>query len=533
MEGLTSNEEEWDAKVRADFQAGPPDGENLFDFEEYDQWAATSYFDKFKHHVLKELIPVGSDQRFPGWTVFAGPDDDVPSEKRAKRHDRRSLLRVLRQVWAYMSQVIKKPKRASFPGNASDQEEQDEGEVEQLNVPVCKHCDMKRPCDEQGVPVKKSVNKGVTLCAKDGCSNQLQLQDRFCAKCGAVAPKNLLEAAAGLGPRVWDDHAPLDPNWDRNWRKTPLARNDVLWYYGSVKTDPSKPDGLVAMYCIVLAAPDESYKNYASTYDVPWYKCLVEVCDMRVSKELAVDFRVRGITPLPEMSRAFNGCKKAKKKLAVYQISIPKLIEAWKDKTRVIMIFNIATYRRGVTSYIHTEQPVEKYIGKTVIGLTTTRMRKPPQLSRLSAWDKGKMWLLPYVPGWEFTYFVEYISPVANTDLHVVQFLGNPGFACQPTLKQPPVLSRAFTSRVDFRENKPVVLFVSNREACQAYTAEIPGDLLRKNNAGFRGWGTTPQLRWKLKTVNQRQLGKSSTFIGNIKSKTKFNIKLSKSSDLL
>eukprot|EP00808_Paulinella_micropora_P015970 g5064.t1 len=78
-------------------------------------------------------------------------------------------------------------------------------------------------------------------------------------------------------------------------------------------------------------------------------------------------------------------------------------------------------------------------------------------------------------------YFVEYISTVLNSDLHLVQFLGNSGFTCQRTPKQPPVLSRAFISRVDFRENKPVILFVSNREACQAYTAEIPGDVLRKN----------------------------------------------------
>eukprot|EP00808_Paulinella_micropora_P022916 g12430.t1 len=74
-------------------------------------------------------------------------------------------------------------------------------------------------------------------------------------------------------------------------------------------------------------------------------------------------------------------------------------------------------------------------------------------------------------------YFVEYISPVPNSDLHLVQFLGNSGFACQRTPKQPPVLSRAFISRVDFRENNPVILL--------AYTAEIPGDVLRKNMQVF------------------------------------------------
>eukprot|EP00808_Paulinella_micropora_P032287 g19846.t1 len=86
---------------------------------------------------------------------------------------------------------------------------------------------------------------------------------------------------------------------------------------------------------------------------------MVEVLDMRVSKELATDFHVEGMTPLPEMSRAFNGGVKANRKLASYKVSIPSLIEAsrWKQRFRVIMIFNIATYRRGVTS--HTVQPVE------------------------------------------------------------------------------------------------------------------------------------------------------------------------------
>eukprot|EP00808_Paulinella_micropora_P011808 g10160.t1 len=44
--------------------------------------------------------------------------------------------------------------------------------------------------------------------------------------------------------------------------------------------------------------------------------------------------------------------------------------------------------------------PGRQYITspKTVPGLTT-RMRKPPEMRRLSACDKGKMLLLPYVPG--------------------------------------------------------------------------------------------------------------------------------------
>eukprot|EP00808_Paulinella_micropora_P024466 g42525.t1 len=124
-----------------------------------------------------------------------------------------------------------------------------------------------------------------------------------------------------------------------------------MWYYGTVKTDPNKDDVLVAIYCCVLAAPGETYKSPAGTFTVPgpWYKFMVEVLDKGVSKELAMDFYVKGVTPLPEMSRAFNGGVKANRKLASHKISIPSLIEASKQRFRVIMIFNIATYRRGVS----------------------------------------------------------------------------------------------------------------------------------------------------------------------------------------
>eukprot|EP00808_Paulinella_micropora_P001783 g13247.t1 len=179
-------------------------------------------------------------------------------------------------------------------------------------------------------------------------------------------------------------------------------------------------------------------------------------------------------------------------------------------------MFNIATYRRGVTSYIHANQPVEWDTN----GRLNTRISSffPPgekiyykaqdrvwtddeeeedeeaaAANELSAWDKGKMWLLPHVPGWDFMYFVEYISPVPNSDLHLVQFLGNSGFACQRTPKQPPVLSRASISRVDFRENKPVIWFVVKRTLqkfrvrdfkSQSETSEIfiPGSRLQSQS---------------------------------------------------
>eukprot|EP00808_Paulinella_micropora_P027160 g16798.t1 len=262
---------------------------------------------------------------------------------------------------------------------------------------------------------------------------------------------------------------PLDPAWDREWKVEPVQQNDHLWYYGTVTTAPDKDDGLVALYCVVLAAPQQKYRSGKGKYKVPWLQVVVEVMEMRVSKEIPTDFQVRGVIPKPEVARAWDGSKSPEAN-HVDRVSIPELIKAWKTKSRIIMLFNIATYRRGVTSYIHANQPEKRYTTRprTVSGLMKKKRRmkkRPRRMSRLSAWDKGKMWLLPHVPGWDFMYFVEYISP------------RNP--------KQPPVLSRAFISRVDFRENKPVILFVSNREACEAYTAEIPADVLRKNMQVF------------------------------------------------
>lgn len=101
-------------------------------------------------------------------------------------------------------------------------------------------------------------------------------------------------------------------------------------------------------------------------------------------------------------------------------------------------------------------------------------------MCRFSVWDKGKMWLLTEVPGWDYAYFIEYISPSQEYGSHIVQFLGNPRFCSERLPKEPPVLSLAFTSRVDFRKGNPVILFVSNRESCSPYTAEIPSCVMRQ-----------------------------------------------------
>ena len=237
------------------------------------------------------------------------------------------------QVWYYMSQVVDKPGKAPrVRGGKQDDDKEGEPEVapilkkragvpfywmcscprgknwRQLNIMACKTCKMHRPCDEGGNPKPaEKQGHGVAPCAKAGCTNKLRLHDKFCSKCGSVAPASLADAAAGLGPRVWEDNAPLDPSWDRTWRRNPVKRDDDLWYYGSVTTEPDKPDGLVALYCIVLAAPNEKYESKNISYKMPWWKCMVEVFDMRVSIEVAVDFKVKGVTPLPELARAMDG----------------------------------------------------------------------------------------------------------------------------------------------------------------------------------------------------------------------------------
>eukprot|EP00808_Paulinella_micropora_P015971 g5065.t1 len=486
VRGLTHYKEDWNAEVRAKFQAGLPDGEELFTFEEYDSWAVSSYYSKelnteekakrrhlnmfVKYHLIPKVVgPVDTASPFPGWTLFAGPDDDpddddfyqdeVVVEERAgekkqagekgkdkgsgkeedkeqagekgkdkaeeeesdgeggkeekkqgegkkkgrgtggeeenkegegggdqpaqegekeakqegmedvwyetrtymlaqlqsstvdeypevsfafeKRHDRRSLLRVLQKVWYHMSQVVTKPNRAS---SAAEQRA--------LQVPV--------QATLRAVS-RPSHRTGLVPCAKASCENKLKLHDQFCCKCGAVAPKNLLVAAAGLGPRVWDAEPPLDPAWDREWKVNPVQQNDRLWYYGTVTTAPEKKDGLVALYCVVLGAPEQKYRSGKGKYKVPWFQAVVEVMEMRVSKEIPRDFQVRGVTPKPEVARAWDGSKspEANHKLVVDRVSIPELIKAWKTKSRIIMLFNIATYRRGVTSYVHANQPVE------------------------------------------------------------------------------------------------------------------------------------------------------------------------------
>eukprot|EP00808_Paulinella_micropora_P001780 g13245.t1 len=90
-------EEDWNAEVRAKFQAGPPDGEELFTFEEYDSWAVSSYYSEelsteekakrrnlsmfVKYHIIPKVVgPVDTASPFLGWTLFAGPDDDPDDE---------------------------------------------------------------------------------------------------------------------------------------------------------------------------------------------------------------------------------------------------------------------------------------------------------------------------------------------------------------------------------------------------------------------------------------------------------------------
>eukprot|EP00808_Paulinella_micropora_P022917 g12429.t1 len=496
--------------IWAKFQAGPPDGEELFTFEEYDSWAVSSYYSEelsteekakrrdlsmfVKYHLIPKVVsPVDTASPFPGWTLFAGPDDDlddedfyqdevvVEEEERAgekkqagekgkdkgsgKEEDKeqagekgrdkaeeeesdgevlhrgrvpRSKLRVreaarppkpaARASKGLVSHVsgrdeaqasIKCRIASSAPGagrrrgGGEKHKSCQSSEIatvclftgcvpahplRQLNVPGwCARCQSKRPCDEHGAVSRPSHGTGLVSCAKASGENKLKLHDQFCSKCGAGAPKNLLEAAAGLGPRVWDAKPPLDPAWDREWKVEPVQQNDHLWYYRTVTTAPDKDDGLVALYCVVLAAPEQKYRSGKGKHKVPWFQVVVEVMEMRVSKEIPTDFQIRGVTPKPEVARAWDGSKspEANHKLVVDRVSIPELIKAWKTKSRIIMLFNIATYRQGVTSYIHGNRE-KRYTTRprTVSGLMTKKRRMKKRLrrmSRLSAWDQGKM----------------------------------------------------------------------------------------------------------------------------------------------
>eukprot|EP00808_Paulinella_micropora_P027040 g50250.t1 len=473
VRGLTHYKEDWNAEVRA---VSSYYSEEL-STEEKAKRRDLSMF--VKYHIIPKVVgPVDKASPFPGWTLFAGPDDDpddedfyqdevVAEEERAeeykqagemgksftvdeypevsfafeKRHDRRSLLRLLQKVWYHMSQVVAKPKRASSAAEQralqvrEDAGEEGEAQVmpilknrngvpfywmcacpppkcwRQLNVPGCARCQSKRPCDEHGAVSRPFHGTGLVPCAKAGCENKLKLHDQFCCKCGAVAPKNLLEAAAGLGPRVWDAEPPLDPAWDREWKVEPVQQNDHLFYYETVTTAPDKDDGLVALYCVVLAAPEQKYRSEKGKYKVPWFQVVVEVMEMRISKELPTDFQVRGVTPEPEVARAWDGNKSpgANHKLAVDRVSIPELIIRDLVFQALIMLFNIATYRENIyykaQDRVWTDDEEEED-------------EEAAAANELSAWDKGKMWLLPHVP-----------------DLHLVQFLGNSGFACQRTPK--------------------------------------------------------------------------------------------------
>eukprot|EP00808_Paulinella_micropora_P014099 g51284.t1 len=507
VRGLTHYKKDWNAEVRAKFQAGPPDGEELFTFEEYDSWAVSSYYSEelsteekakrrdlsmfVKYHLIPKVVgPVDTASPFPGWTLFAGTTTlmtkiFIRTRWWWRRRSRRGRSRDEAQA------SIKCRRAASAPGAGRRR-----GGGGAQVMPILKNRNGASPSD----PAMNMAQFPGPLMAPRPVLFQV--------RCGR--PKKSFGGSSRSGTTGVGCRAPLDPAWDREWKVNPVQQNDHLWYYGTVTTAPDKEDGLVALYCVVLAAPERKYRSGKGKYKVPWFQVVVEVMEMRVSKEIPTDFQVRGVTPKPEVARAWDGSKspEANHKLVVDRVSIPELIKAWKTKSRIIMLFNIATYRRGVTSFVHANQPVEwdkngrlntriasffppgeKIYYKAEDRVWTDDEEEEDEeaaaANELSAWDKGKMCLLPNVPGWDFMYFVEYISPVPNSDLHLVQFLGNSGFACQRTPKQLPVLSRAFISRVDFRENKPVILFVSNREACQAYTAEIPGDVLRKNMQVF------------------------------------------------
>eukprot|EP00808_Paulinella_micropora_P001782 g13246.t1 len=371
-------EEDWNAEVRAKFQAGPPDGEELFTFEEYDSWAVSSYYSEelsteekakrrnlsmfVKYHIIPKVVgPVDTASPFLGWTLFAGPDDDPDDEDFYQDEAwRTSGTRPVRTCWHNCSpspwtstqnvrEAARPPKPAAraSKGLVSHVSGRDEaqasikcrraasapgagrrrgggGSTSHANPQKYQRCafllDVCLPTPQMLEAVERSGG-ALGASPSDPAMNMAEFpgplmgQD-FSTTSSVASAARSPQKIFWRQQQVWDHgcdaEPPLDPAWDREWKVEPVQQSDHLWYYGTVTTAPDKDDGLVALYCVVLAAPEQKYRSGKGKYKVPWFQVVVEVMEMRVSKEIPTDFQVCGVTPKPKVARAWDGSKKSR-----------------------------------------------------------------------------------------------------------------------------------------------------------------------------------------------------------------------------
>eukprot|EP00808_Paulinella_micropora_P024467 g42526.t1 len=114
-----------------------------------------------------------------------------------KRHDRRSLLRVLRQDFGLESKIQIMDPSLLFWSSRSP------GEPRSLQC--------LRPGRERGG--RRSTR--IPILKNRGAPRPLLCQVRR----GGTAKSS--GGSSRLGPRVWDDHAPLDPDWDQACNRNP------------------------------------------------------------------------------------------------------------------------------------------------------------------------------------------------------------------------------------------------------------------------------------------------------------------------
>lgn len=247
----------------------------------------------------------------------------------------------------------------------------------QLNIPKCGRCDMDRNCKVDGSELEskeKPAPTGIVECTGRGCDHRLSAGERFCSRCGKAAPARLQRANDGEGPSHDDENGPVDPAWPQAWKVPKMGRRVQFFFVERVPGAEGRPDGLAALCLLTVAPPDCWYRGPPYKPDgsskgmyVPFYRVFAEVSEMRISKEVPLSHKINGVTPHPYLARDWDGTNKANKKMAHKEIEITRLIECWKRKVRVIMCFNIASWRAGQKSPFSYDMP-DEWVGEGKTG---------------------------------------------------------------------------------------------------------------------------------------------------------------------
>jgi len=106
-------------------------------------------------------------------------------------------------------------------------------------------------------------------------------------------------------------------------------------------------------------------------------------------------------------------------------------------------------------------------------------------LNRSRVFQRGEMYLLPMVKGWDNMYLVSYLFPSDEIesdvddvtgeiiDYHVVHFLGNPDVGYRGMPYKSPIFKLAYLCRKDTK-----IMFQNGPELCDPYTATIDSSYL-------------------------------------------------------